>query len=233
MKVLMILLWLSATAAWGQATIPLKVLSSGVNPDSHQAIVDLQNQDDKTVVGYVLEVKLLDGSGKSLSDTRLGIDHAYYNPANDPAFSGEAYIIHLGRTVTEHLGVDPQAASAQVAVLAAVYSDRRVEGDASAASAIFALRRTIARNLQQAAEQTKGSPATPDTARATVGNLRDLEDARVDAALSETLGIPMDALTHKERALPPVAAGAREWGEIHDRLSAEASFWSAQSEAAK
>lgn len=233
MKIFLILLSLQATAAWAQTTISLKMLSSGVNPESHQAIVDLQNQADKTVVGYVLEVKLLDASGKNLSDTRLGIDHVYYNPTNDAAFSGEAYLIHPGRTVTERVGVNPQAASAQVTVLASVYSDRTVEGDASAASAIFALRRTVAHNLQQAAEQTKGSPASPDTAGAAVRSLRDLEDAHVDAALSETLGIPMDALTHKERALPPVAAGAREWGEMHDRLSAEASFWSTQSEAAK
>ncbi|HEX3683452.1 MAG TPA: hypothetical protein VHU83_13025 [Bryobacteraceae bacterium] len=224
MKILMTLLSLLASAAWAQATISLKVLSSAVNLESHQVIIDLQNEDDKTVVGYVLEVKLLDASGKDLTDTRLGIDHAYYNPTNDATYSGEAYLIHSGRTGTERIGVDPQAVSVQVTVLASIYSDRTVEGDASAASAIFALRRRVAQNLEQAAERTKGSPATSEAARATVLGLRDLEDAHVDAALSETLGIPMDTLTHKERALPAVAAGAREWEGTHDRLSAEASF---------
>lgn len=231
MKMRFILLSLAAAAAAMAQTQPqLKVLSSTVNLGSpHLVNIELENQGDKTVTAYDLEIKQLDASGKTLSDDRIGWNNIYFNPTGAPD-QREAGLIRPGKTLVQYAGAMADTVSAQVAVLAVVYDDRTWEGDQSAVFPLFDIRARTAEKLKQAAAIMQTYPASRDAARATIQNLRDLDCAPVWGALVNTVGVPV--APDKAQPLPETVGlpDKAKWNSAAHALSEEAAFWAAQSQ---
>lgn len=213
----------------GQAApspLHVEALTGNVDLDRHTVMVQLRNGSDKILVAYMLDVQAFGADGSRLSDQHIGIDHIYFNPTDDPENLGRLYVAAPGKEVSEHLAVPVESATARVRVLTAIYADRTIEGDKSAAGPIFSLRQSTADKLRKAATRMSVYPAGREAATTAIENLRAIDDGHVQATLSETFGIPMDVLLHKDRPLPnPITISPEQWQQAAERISAEAEFW--------
>jgi hypothetical protein len=232
MKFLQILLSLAATAAWGQATISLKVLSSAVDPESHRVVIDVANQSSKVVTAYTLTIRQLDGSNKEIAAPQnIGVDLlAYHLEGADSSQSNE---IQPGASAVFPIGVVsfPDAASAQASVTGVVYSDRTKEGNGSL---LFVGRANDAKEARAALALMSPYPATPDALRTVIEKLRSMPHGIGLGALASGIHLPGDAagaLFDKEQPVPPIGLPtAQQWDSIAGELRARATFWEAQSQ---
>src|SRR5215469_2304608 len=113
--------------AYSQSRPPagLHVLSSVLNPTTHKIAVELHNSSNKTAVAYSLMNRSLDVDGKEVQNSGIGWDFA--GPEGSQQAFGQ---IKPGQTRSFELAAAPNAATAEISVLAVVYADRTYEGEA-------------------------------------------------------------------------------------------------------
>jgi hypothetical protein len=128
-----------AHAASAASTPPnLEIVSATVDPEMHQASIDMLNRGDKTVVAYTLLVKQFAGE-RLVYHFKIGFDHMYRpTPGIDRIReSAEAYVIRPGGGYLYEAPTQPEATRVEVSVVSVVNMDRTVEGDPKDAKFVF------------------------------------------------------------------------------------------------
>lgn len=176
-------LLLAATAA--AAEPQLEVVSTAVNPDSHQITVTLVNHSGQTAVAYTLSIRQFDASGKQLGEPLVvGTDAVFWLQfANRPDFerlpSGMIWPGRAGGT-QQHYGAMPETATASAQVLAVVYRDCTAEGAMKDVAMVFRGRAMHAEHARAAAELLATYPASPEEMQDRQGKLAATHEAEVD-----------------------------------------------------
>lgn len=224
---------LQAQNGGGQPISKLKVISSVVNLESHQATIELQNLSGKIITAYNLELKYLNVSGKSIADTNVGYDNLFFSPKGEPD-QRQSNLIEPDHTATRSLAIGPDTASVRVTVTAVVYDDRSYDGQWQSAFPLFDVRAREADKLNQAAALMQVYPASPEAFRSTIQTARELVPGHMANLLYGELHLPLKIAT-SEGPLPDSVPlpDKQQWQSAAKALSDEAAFWAAQSQEVK
>jgi hypothetical protein len=203
----------------------LQVLSTTLNPSTHQVTVELVNStNDKTVVAYILETKSFDAAGKQVDDSGVGWD--FMGPEPNP--EARKYILPV-RTASAVAYAPAAAVSVQVLVTSVVYLDRTFEGPTP--DLIFGARSRQAKVARQAITVLKSYPQTPEDTRKTMQALITIGSPLVNGVLTNKLHLrSMPDSTH-----PPVeeSFSKQQWEDVRTELEQRAAFFEAQSQGVK
>jgi hypothetical protein len=155
----------------------LKILSTTLDPATHEASVGFENVTGKTVVAYGLTVQSWDSEKKLISDKKIEFDYVAPEPNQ-----GKIHFIPPMGMSSAYLVLTPDVQFLQVTVYAVVFEDLSFEGDSNL---IFHNRRLRAEAARQGLRHLGAFPATREENRKAMAALRVLGLNPPDEALSK------------------------------------------------
>lgn len=131
----------------------LVVTSAVLDRTTHVLTIGLQNNSNKTIVGYAVFTTPLDAQQNPLNDGN-GIGHDFLDPDGSPQY------IQPGQPAVErYTGVtDPRVVSVKAEVTAVIYLDQTAEGIGGAVLMIFDSRLNGAKAIRKSLAEQSHSP---------------------------------------------------------------------------
>lgn len=221
-----------SAAASAQVPIRVQVLTATVNLSTHALKIELQNQCDKPVTAYALDITQFDASGNPVGQPEsTGVDLlSNADGLNAPGW--EEILPGAIAAFPVSVVARPETASAEAVVTGAVYADRTSEGKAAM---FFAGRANDAKEARAAIALLKPYPTTPQAVKSALQNLRGMTHGiglSVFADQMHLSGEAAGALFSKEQPVPDMGVPSKQnWDGIVSKLENHAAFLEAQSTA--